>query len=631
VGEPAGARPGEGGQRDDPVGPRADVAAHVDERVAVQPQHAHAVVHRDPPLRERGADRMPGVAAQHGGRRGLRGEDGELDLETEEARALGGEQRELVERQRPGGPARDDEGDAPGAAGLQVADHGLHRGHVPGAAEGQGPVQRGVRLGAHGDQQRVVGQLGAGARQHRGVLAAHGAQRVVHAARAEVVGDRAEVVLRRRPAPEGGRDRVGAEGERGARVEEGDVDAVAREGVQSGERLQAGDARARDDDAVTIVGCTAGHAPDGRGARVLRHRVNAARPTVVAPDAARPHGVRWFLRRSLEPIPPTVGSVRLARRLPDGPRELLIFACAYLTYFGVRAFTEGAVPEAMANADRVAHVERVLGLNWERGIQEAVLRHAWLVDAMNAVYVYGHWPVLIIGGVLLFRYRRAHYYHLRDAIVVTGVIGLFVFALFPVAPPRLSGHAIVDTVTRELGGYRQILPRSLVNEYAAMPSFHAGWNLLLGVVVFRATRQPFLRFLAVAGPAAMITAVVATANHFVVDVLAGVAMVLAGLVLLHITDGLRARRTLAEQDEQGAVGRGAPGGERSLPARSGAPGGHSAGGGGRQALPLAAGGPAPQDDRSAAGPLGPQGAPRSVDAGHGAGACAAPLGGRGRR
>jgi hypothetical protein len=303
-----------------------------------------------------------------------------------------------------------------------------------------------------------------------------------------------------------------------------------------------------------------------------------------------------------------------ARHLPAGLRELLIFVGAYLTYFGVRAVTEGAIPRAMANADHLADLERSLGLDWERDVQEAVLRHAWLVDVMNAVYVYGHWPVLITGGVLLFHFRRPQYLRLRNAILVTGLIGLFVFALFPVAPPRLSGHAIVDTVTQGLGGYRQILPRSLVNEYAAMPSFHAGWNLLLGIVIFGATRHPALRLLAVAGPAAMIMAVVATANHFVVDVVAGVGMVLAGLVLLHAVEGLRGRRRLARRDVQGAVRGRTPGGERSVPARSGTPHGLPVDRGGRPSLPVAAGGQAPQDGRAAADPVGPRGAAGPVDA-----------------
>ena len=73
------------------------------------------------------------------------------------------------------------------------------------------------------------------------------------------------------------------------------------------------------------------------------------------------------------------------------------------------------------------------------------------------------------------------------------MLGLFVFALFPVAPPRLTDLPLMDTVTQGASGYRQILPPALVNQYAAMPSFHAGWNLAVGIVVFRATRHWALR------------------------------------------------------------------------------------------------------------------------------------------
>jgi len=215
-----------------------------------------------------------------------------------------------------------------------------------------------------------------------------------------------------------------------------------------------------------------------------------------------------------------------------GLREIAVFVAAYLTYFGVRALTEGAVPQAHHNAGAVVDLERELGMAVEGQVQRAVLPHPVLVDAANAVYMYGHWPVIITGGVLLFRYRRQDYYRLRNAFLITGLVGLVVFAVFPVAPPRLTDLPLVDTVTSEAEGYRQILPASFVNEYAAMPSFHVGWNLLLGIVVYRAVRHWWLRGLAVVGPASMAVAVVVTANHYILDVVAGAAIVLLALALL---------------------------------------------------------------------------------------------------
>jgi hypothetical protein len=231
-------------------------------------------------------------------------------------------------------------------------------------------------------------------------------------------------------------------------------------------------------------------------------------------------------------------------RVAEGPREVAIFALAYFVYFGVRAMTEGAPATAMRHADALIGFERHLGMAWERVVQDGVVRSRFLLDAANAVYMYGHWPVIIVTGVMLYRYRRQHYYELRNACLVSGLVGLAIFALYPVAPPRLTDLPLVDTVTAHAEGYRQLVPKALVNQYAAMPSFHAGWNVLLGIVVFRATRNRLLRALAIVGPATMVLAVVATANHFVIDVVAGVTIVLLGLLAVHTVERRARRRTL---------------------------------------------------------------------------------------
>jgi hypothetical protein len=221
-------------------------------------------------------------------------------------------------------------------------------------------------------------------------------------------------------------------------------------------------------------------------------------------------------------------------RAPRQPRwtgwhELALFAAAYLAYFGTRAVTQGHVGEAVDNALGLFRLERVLGLQWELDIQDAVLDKDTLVDVLNGIYIYGHWPVLIVGGVALFHFSRRNYVLLRNVCLLSGGIGLLIFALFPVAPPRLTSLPLLDTITMEASEYRSVLPASFVNEYAAMPSFHAGWNLLLGIMLFRASRHLLVRAFAVLMPIGMAVAVVATANHFVIDVFAGVAIVLASL------------------------------------------------------------------------------------------------------
>jgi hypothetical protein len=233
---------------------------------------------------------------------------------------------------------------------------------------------------------------------------------------------------------------------------------------------------------------------------------------------------------------PQYEHTRIHRRRPRvsraARRELATFALAYLTYFGVRAITEGEPWKAFANASAVFRLETHLGIDWEGPIQALVVGNHALVDAADAVYIYGHWPVLIVSGVMLFRYRRPYYYRLRNACMLTGLVGLAIFALFPVAPPRLTDLPVIDTVTRDSEGYRLLFPPALVNQFAAMPSFHAGWDLLVGIVVFQATKNKLLRAFAVVMPVAMAFSVVATANHFVADVIAGTTIVLLGLLVV---------------------------------------------------------------------------------------------------
>jgi PAP2 superfamily len=233
--------------------------------------------------------------------------------------------------------------------------------------------------------------------------------------------------------------------------------------------------------------------------------------------------------------------MRTLRRAHPGWFELAVFALAYASYFGVRALTRGDITHAVANAVAVLRLERRLDLDWEDAAQGIVVGRGALVDAANAVYIWGHWPLLIAGGFVLFHLGRHEYRRLRTVILVSGALGLVVFALFPVAPPRLAAVGLQDTIAQRAAAYHSVLVPSLVNEYAAMPSFHAGWNLLLGIELFRVSRNVLVRAFAIAAPVTMAFAVVATANHFVLDVLGGAVAVILPLVALAWLDQYSAR------------------------------------------------------------------------------------------
>ena len=106
---------------------------------------------------------------------------------------------------------------------------------------------------------------------------------------------------------------------------------------------------------------------------------------------------------------------------------------------------------------------------------------------------------------------------LRNAMLASGALALLVYVNFPVAPPRLSAIGMVDTVTAGSNAYRVLQPTMFTNQYAALPSLHVGWNLLIGLAIFAVARHAWVRALGVAMPIVMTIAVVLTANHYIID------------------------------------------------------------------------------------------------------------------
>jgi hypothetical protein len=226
--------------------------------------------------------------------------------------------------------------------------------------------------------------------------------------------------------------------------------------------------------------------------------------------------------------------VRAARTFPGWwalAVQFLLVGGAALCYFGVRGLTQSSLGIAQDNGRALVRFEQSFGIDWEHAAQALVIDHGTVVRIVNAVYMYGHWPVIALTLGVLFARAPDRFYLLRNAMFVSGAIGLVFFALMPVAPPRLGVLDLVDTITVGTSEYRTLQPPGLINRYAALPSLHFGWNLLVGIVVWRSTRRRVLRGAAVAVPAAMAFAVVATANHYVIDVVAGGAVALVGLLV----------------------------------------------------------------------------------------------------
>ncbi|MGN0116960.1 MAG: phosphatase PAP2 family protein [Streptomyces albidoflavus] len=211
--------------------------------------------------------------------------------------------------------------------------------------------------------------------------------------------------------------------------------------------------------------------------------------------------------------------------------EALLLVAAVAVYFGVRHLTVGDRLTAEANAAAIVDLERSLGLFVERDLQQWALGVDGLVPVMNQIYVYGHWPVIVAVMVCLAWRRPSAYVVYRNALLISGVVGMVIVALHPVSPPRLMDLGFVDTVVQHTDAYRVLQPPAFTNPYAAMPSFHVGWDLLVGIALVRESGHAWVRAAGRALPALMVASVVITGNHYVLDAVAGDAIVLGSLAV----------------------------------------------------------------------------------------------------
>jgi membrane-associated phospholipid phosphatase len=219
-----------------------------------------------------------------------------------------------------------------------------------------------------------------------------------------------------------------------------------------------------------------------------------------------------------------------------GRRELFLFLGAYLAYSLSRYVSVGDLTTATDHAKWIVNLQQSIGVNVEASVQSA-LHGTVVIWILNQLYLAAQ--LVVVPGTLIVLYRRNHdvYVRLRNTVLATWLIAMPIYALFPVAPPRLAHVGLIDTITQG-GGVRldSALTTAFYNPLAAVPSLHAGFALAVGVALAAAASRPALKALALSWAPIIGLAVVATGNHFVFDIAAGVAVTFAGYVLGNAVD-----------------------------------------------------------------------------------------------
>jgi hypothetical protein len=219
-----------------------------------------------------------------------------------------------------------------------------------------------------------------------------------------------------------------------------------------------------------------------------------------------------------------------ARVLPhgwlDALRQVSLFGLAYLGYTIVRGLVEGNANEAFAHARDLIALERGMHLFVEPSIQAwASGSHVVMVTA-SWIYVNAQTSVTIGALVYLYLRHNKSFYFVRNMFMIAMAIALVGYVSFPTAPPRFMPEwGFIDSVSDftgvRIGSHGPGSIDQLTNLYAAVPSMHVAFALMIGWTLARLVQRPALRVWWIVYPFLMTFVIVVTANHFILDALLG--------------------------------------------------------------------------------------------------------------
>lgn len=202
----------------------------------------------------------------------------------------------------------------------------------------------------------------------------------------------------------------------------------------------------------------------------------------------------------------------------DALRQLVLFAGAYYAYRLVRGAVDGQVATAYANARDIVEAERAMGLFFEPALQGWALRNSWVVDAANWMYINSHFLVTTTFLIWLYLARNATYYYVRNMFMVAMGLALVLYVVYPTAPPRFMPEwGFSDTVTEAVGHASANNANLLYNPFAAVPSMHVAFALMVGIPAYKIVRSRPLKAFWAIYPLLVTFTVLVTANHWWLD------------------------------------------------------------------------------------------------------------------
>lgn len=275
------------------------------------------------------------------------------------------------------------------------------------------------------------------------------------------------------------------------------------------------------------IGQRCAPAQEAVGGEDVTVSTRAERQAPAAPSAVRVEPARW-------------------RRLP---LELALLFVLFLGYRAGRLVTTDETSSALANARELWRVERWLHLPLEQTVQGWLLGHVHLVELANTYYAVVHFPATVGFLVWMFLRRPAHYLWVRRSMIMLTAAALLGHVIYPLAPPRMEpGLGFVDTgAAFGPDVYGPPGTGSIANQFAAMPSLHIGWAVLVAVGLIATTSSRW-RWLWLAHPLLTTVVVVGTGNHWWLDGVVALVLLAGAVALAYLADRWRGVRSFSRRE-----------------------------------------------------------------------------------
>jgi hypothetical protein len=223
------------------------------------------------------------------------------------------------------------------------------------------------------------------------------------------------------------------------------------------------------------------------------------------------------------------------RSLASSPRrgvvEVATLAILYGIYELVRGQGHPTLSLARDHTDDIVALERHLHLFGERAIQNAADLIPGVPTLLGIAYIALHFVGTGVFLVWLHRRHRDRFPLVRNTLIGATAVALAIYILYPVAPPRLAALGFVDTVSHKAGvNLSSDMLGSLYNPFAAVPSLHFGYALLVGVTIAAVARGRLGKAIGWTYPVVMLLVIVATGNHFFFDAAGGAVAIGIGFL-----------------------------------------------------------------------------------------------------